>query len=603
MTPEELMKKMNASVPGGVKMGSDPSLVVTFMPTGVAPIDCLLGGGLPRGRSIEVYGPPSTLKSYIAYKALAECQAEGRIAVLVDTEHSYDPGWFAALGGEPTTLVYVRTELAEEAADAMMTAVQNQAGLLVVDSIASFLPKAEHLDAKGNLKSHVDKTQLGRQAKFMSEALRRINAVNQDSALMFLNQTRKNIGVTFGDMTTTPGGEAMKFYACLAPGTLVLTADYQWVPIETLSPGDKIVGFDEEDQLYGRKMRRAEVVANEPVMLDSYEVQTSMGTTTVASADHLWLVHEGRSKWGWKRTADLTEDDTIMWFGAPWEVNNNYEEAYLSGLFDGEGSVNLSMRTRNDNYRGFGISRTQKPGVVLDKARASLSKLGFDYRESKDDRGIVRLDIRGDLVERMRFLGQVAPARLVARSQDAWDGASANRRGRFQKVEHAKVTKVEYLGKRKVYAIGTTTKTLLADGLFSHNSYRLHMTLSETQRADVKTWVEGKQKGTKETTGIVMRAFLKKSKLSKPQRDVFFKFDLTTGEIDELGYVVNMGIESGAVKTTKSGNVTVYKYGSVSGRGYNAFLAAMRKKPLVGAKLRGAMLATCEANPDLTDAS
>lgn len=336
MSHEELMEQMNKALGAKIiKLGSDPSLVVTFTPTGVLPMDCLLFGGLPKGRSVELFGPPSTLKSYIAYAALAECQASGKIAVLVDTEHSYDPIWAASLGVDNDTLIYVRTELAEEAVDAMVVALQSgEVGLIAIDSIASFLPKGEALDDKGNLKSSMEKTQMGRQAKFMSDALRKINALNKDTALLFLNQTRKDINMKFGDPTVTSGGESMKFYASL----------------------------------------------------------------------------------------------------------------------------------------------------------------------------------------------------------------------------------------------------------------RIAMSAAEQRKQSVKSHVAGKEKDTKETTAIVMRAYLKKSKLSKPLRDIYFEFDLTTGAIDELGFVINQALDMGLIKTRKSGNVTVYTYGKIEARGYNAFKTKMGDARIATAKLRGAVL-------------
>lgn len=214
MTAKELAAELNKMLGAGtIRMGSDPSLIVTYIPTGVMPMDILLRGGLPRGRSVEIYGGYSTLKSYIGLSAIAQCQAAGGVAALVDTEHAYDPVWAASIGVDVDALLYIRVEMAEEAADAVELMLRRNVDLIVWDSVAATLPKAEARDDKNNIKSMTSKTQMARQAAFMSQALRKLNAANQNTAMLWINQTRSKIGIVFGDPTSIPGGKALPFYA------------------------------------------------------------------------------------------------------------------------------------------------------------------------------------------------------------------------------------------------------------------------------------------------------------------------------------------------------------------------------------------------------
>ncbi|GAA2555170.1 hypothetical protein GCM10010423_65460 [Streptomyces levis] len=194
---------------------ADPRLIVRYLRTGIAPIDHLLGGGLARGRMVEVFGDYSTLKSYIGYCAIAQTQADGGMAALIDTEHAFDPEWAASLGVDLETLILwpqPNTEgprNAERALDVAETLIRGRVDLVVFDSIAAALPRAEEevqLSGDKNI-------QPARLASLMSTALRKLTAANSETAIMFINQTRINVGVMFGTNEAVPGGKAMGFYA------------------------------------------------------------------------------------------------------------------------------------------------------------------------------------------------------------------------------------------------------------------------------------------------------------------------------------------------------------------------------------------------------
>ena len=190
-----------------IMLGNDERLVVEYLPTGVLPFDWLIGGGLPRGRIIEIYGDYSTLKSYIAYKAMAAVVEDGGTVALIDTEKAYDPTWTTALGLDPEKAIVMRVDTGEQAIAAADIAIRNGVDLLIWDSIAASLPMAEHE------KAPTEDRQPARQALMMSRGLRRITSANSRTAILCINQTRLNVGMTFGSPVTTPGGKSLPFYA------------------------------------------------------------------------------------------------------------------------------------------------------------------------------------------------------------------------------------------------------------------------------------------------------------------------------------------------------------------------------------------------------
>lgn len=194
---------------GTIKMGDDPDFVVRYLPTGVLPIDVLLQGGVPRGRSIEIYGNLSTLKSYIGYRCIAMTQRAGGVCCLVDTEHVFDPVWATELGVNVDELLMPPTPTGERAVDQTEVAIRGGVDLVVWDSVAASLPMAEQR------KQAVDPQQPARLASLMSAAMRKLTAANTQTALLFINQTRVNVGIMFGSSEAVPGGKALPFYTSM----------------------------------------------------------------------------------------------------------------------------------------------------------------------------------------------------------------------------------------------------------------------------------------------------------------------------------------------------------------------------------------------------
>jgi recombination protein RecA len=192
-----------------MRLGEGHKIDVETIPTGSLSLDLALGGGLPKGRIIEIYGPESSGKTTLALHALAEVQKSGGVAAFVDAEHALDPEYAARLGVNLDTMLISQPDTGEQALEITETLVRSSAvDLVVVDSVAALVPRAEIEGEMGD--AHV-----GLQARLMSQALRKLTGVISKSkcTVIFINQLRIKIGVMFGNPETTAGGQALKFYA------------------------------------------------------------------------------------------------------------------------------------------------------------------------------------------------------------------------------------------------------------------------------------------------------------------------------------------------------------------------------------------------------
>jgi recombination protein RecA len=192
-----------------MRLGDATRMKVETISTGALTLDLALGGGLPKGRVIEIYGPESSGKTTIALHALAEVQKNGGIAAFVDAEHALDPTYAAALGVDIDNLLVSQPDTGESALEIVDQLVRSAAvDIVVIDSVAALVPRAEIEGDMGDV--HV-----GLQARLMSQALRKItgNIGKSGCTVLFINQLRQKIGVTYGSPETTTGGNALKFYA------------------------------------------------------------------------------------------------------------------------------------------------------------------------------------------------------------------------------------------------------------------------------------------------------------------------------------------------------------------------------------------------------
>lgn len=192
-----------------MRLGDATRMRVETIPTGALTLDLALGGGLPKGRVIEIYGPESSGKTTVALHALAEVQKRGGIAAFVDAEHALDPVYAGNLGVDINNLLVSQPDTGEAALEIVDQLVRSNAiDLVVVDSVAALVPRAE-------IEGEMGDTHVGLQARLMSQALRKItgNIGKTGCSIIFLNQLRLKIGVTYGNPETTTGGNALKFYA------------------------------------------------------------------------------------------------------------------------------------------------------------------------------------------------------------------------------------------------------------------------------------------------------------------------------------------------------------------------------------------------------
>ncbi len=214
-----------------MKLSEAGSMTVSGIPTGALSVDLALGGmGFPRGRIIEVFGPESSGKTTLALHAVASAQREGGIAAFIDAEHALDPLWAKRLGVNLEDLLVSQPSSGEEALQiAEMLIKSNAVDIIVVDSVAALVPRAE-------LDGEIGDSHVGLQARMMSQAMRKLTGAISKSktCVIFINQIREKIGVMFGSPETTPGGRALKFYSSCR-------VDVR--RISQLKEGDNIIGM------------------------------------------------------------------------------------------------------------------------------------------------------------------------------------------------------------------------------------------------------------------------------------------------------------------------------------------------------------------------
>ncbi len=213
-----------------MKMGEAPKVSIDAIPTGAINLDIALGiGGLPRGRVIEIYGPESSGKTTLALHVIAEAQKMGDTCAFVDAEHALDAEYAGNLGVNIDELILSQPDTGEAGLDIAESLVRSGAvGLIVIDSVAALVPKAE-------IEGEMGDSHMGLQARLMSQALRRLTGIisKSNTTVIFINQLREKIGVMFGNPETTTGGRALKFYSSVR-------LDIR--RIKTIAEGDNSIG-------------------------------------------------------------------------------------------------------------------------------------------------------------------------------------------------------------------------------------------------------------------------------------------------------------------------------------------------------------------------
>lgn len=388
-TAQDIIDRVNQQFgPGTLVKSSDPYYTTSYIPTGMAPIDDLLMGGIPRGRSTMIHGDFSTLKTYIALCAIAQVQKMGGTAALIDTERSFDEAWAKSLGVDTDALIMPppnKIETGEKAMDIVETLLRNDVGLIVFDSVAATLPKAEHE------KSMDEGGQLLRQAAFMSKALRKITAANRKTAILWINQTRVNPGIMFGNKEAIPGGTALPYYCTYILGLYKGTQIKEEFPVFVNDPAGRpvkkvmkrTVGFQIRALLYKSKL-------NQPGREETFTYSVKLG----AVDDWSYLANKALSLGllGYERARWWTPEDGKKMTAAEFrghvpldKLKTMLRGSRVEGLAEGLASAGSAPRgSRSDAAQKKKSSPATVPSPTRTPVRAgSSSTAATPTRSSK----------------------------------------------------------------------------------------------------------------------------------------------------------------------------------------------------------------------------
>lgn len=276
-TLEELRQRFGEGAV--MKLAGVRAVDVDAVPTGSISLDLALGvGGVPRGRVIEIYGPESTGKTTLALHILAQAQKKGGTGAFIDAEHALDPDYAKKIGVKVNDLLISQPDSGEQALQIVEALVRSQAvDVIVIDSVAALTPKAE-------IEGEIGDQHIGRQARLMSQALRKLAGIvsKTKTLVIFLNQTRMKIGILFGNPETTSGGMALKFYSS--------------VRIELR----RIAQIKQKDQIVGSRIK-AKIVKNKvaaPFKTVEFDIYYNEGISKTADLINTGLKYEAIRKSG-----------------------------------------------------------------------------------------------------------------------------------------------------------------------------------------------------------------------------------------------------------------------------------------------------------------
>ena len=301
-----------------MKLGKSTATKVDTITTGALSLDLALGGGIPRGRIIEVFGPESSGKSTLAMSIVAKCQQNGGNAAYVDAENAMDVEYSEKVGIDVDNLLISQPDTGEQALDIVETLVRSGAvDVIVVDSVAALVPKAE-------IEGDMGDSHMGLQARLMSQAMRKLTAIISKSktVVIFINQIREKIGVMFGSPETTPGGRALKFYSSVR-------IDIRRV--EAIKKGEVVVGNRVRGKIVKNKVappfREAifEIIFGRGIVAETAMLDVAVDNGVIEKSG-TWYIYNG-TKIGQGRESAityLTENHTIAM-----EIDKKTRENYF----------------------------------------------------------------------------------------------------------------------------------------------------------------------------------------------------------------------------------------------------------------------------------
>jgi len=252
---------------------------------------------------------------------------------------------------------------------------------------------------------------------------------------------------------------------CLEPSMRVLTEDLRWVPVAMLRVGDKLIGFDENHggTGNGRTWQPATVTETSVIRAPRYEMTMKSGKKVYCTGEHMWLSSWASqiTRWDWRKTSEMKPGDRIKSLGVePWKTDTSREGGYLAGFFDGEGYLSKTMD----------LGYTQLFGPIQEHVNQMLKERDFEMNTwvERQER-LARVRLAGGITERMRFLGTIRPERLLASFPDKFYGGRIYGNRRTALADEI-VASVRRIHDGPVVALGTSTNTLIAEGLLSHNT-------------------------------------------------------------------------------------------------------------------------------------
>ena len=312
-----------------MRLGDASNMRVETISTGALTLDLALGGGYPKGRVVEVYGPESSGKTTLTLHAIAEVQKNGGIAAFVDAEHALDPVYAASLGVDVENLLVSQPDTGEMALEIVDQLIRSAAvDLVVVDSVAALTPRSE---IEGEMGDHV----VGSQARLMSQAMRKItgNIGKSGCTVIFLNQLRLKIGITYGNPETTTGGNALKFYSSVR-------LDIR--RIQTLKRGTEEYGIR-------AKVKVAKNKVAPPFRIAEFDILFGKGISTTGCLLDLaeetniiirrgaWYSYEGEN-------IGQGRDNTIIWIDQNPSIRKQIESIVKQKLTEGTEVSSNSMK-------------------------------------------------------------------------------------------------------------------------------------------------------------------------------------------------------------------------------------------------------------------